>query len=357
MVGAGAVVGKIPSGLTIGLPTPPKGVGYFDAFMQLFPIAILISLLGFMEAIAIAKSMAAKTGQKLDPNQELIGQGLANIVGSFGQSYAVSGSFSRSSVNLQANAVSGMSSVVTSIVVAITLLCLTPLLYHLPQAVLAAVIMMAVFGLINVSGFVHAFKAKRSDGIISVISFVSTLYFAPHLADGIFVGVGLTFGVFIFKHLRPRVAFLSKSEDETLTIALKSGLKECDHIAVVRFDGSLIFTNATYLEDRVLEHIAEKKELRAVLVEASGINDLDASGEDALSVLVSTVRDSDREIYFCGVKEEVLSVMERTHLLEKIGEENIFPNSEQALNKIKEIIHGKGQCQSCPLKDFTPLKA
>ncbi len=358
MVGAGAVVGTIPDGLApFIIPKAPGDIGYFGAFMQLLPIAILISLLGFMEAIAIAKSMAAKTGQKLDPNQELIGQGLANIIGSFGQSYAVSGSFSRSSVNLQANAVSGISSVVTSLVVAITLIFFTPLLYHLPQAVLAAVIMMAVIGLVNVSGFVHAFKAKRSDGIISVISFVCTLYFAPHLGDGIFVGVGLTFAVFIFKNLRPRVAFLSRSKDESLKIALKSGLKECDHIAVVRFDGSLIFTNATYLEDRVLEHIAEMKELRAVLVESSGINDLDASGEDALSVLVDTVRDSDRDIYFCGVKEEVLSVMERTHLLEKIGEENIFPDSEEALHKIKNIIHGKGQCQSCPLKDFIPLEA
>ena len=131
--GGGAVVGDIPKGLPkIGIPNITVSV-----FLQLLPYAIIISLLGFMEAIAIAKAMAAKTGQRLDPNQELIGQGLSNILGSFGKSYPVSGSFSRSAVNLQAGAVSGLSSVITSLMVIITLLFFTPLLYHLPQAVLA----------------------------------------------------------------------------------------------------------------------------------------------------------------------------------------------------------------------------
>jgi SulP family sulfate permease len=356
LIGAGAVVGDIPKGLKVGIPKAPANSSYFGAFIQLLPFAIIISLLGFMEAIAIAKSMAAKTGQKLDPNQELIGQGLANIIGSFGQSYAVSGSFSRSAVNLQANAVTGVSSVVTSIMVAITLLFLTPLLFHLPQSVLAAVIMMAVIGLINTSGFVHAWKAKRSDGIISVIAFVSTLYFAPHLEEGIMVGVALTFGLFIYKHLRPRVALLSKAKDDTLRDAVGAGLKECDHIAVVRFDGSLIFTNATYLEDKVLQYIAEKSDLMHVLIASKGINDIDASGEDALSILIDTVRSSGREISFCGLKEEVLAVMERTHLIDKLGRENVYVNTRGALESIYKQIHSKGDCSDCPLKNYMPAK-
>ncbi len=356
MIGAGAVVGDIPKGLKIGVPKAPEGISYFAAFLQLLPFAIIISLLGFMEAIAIAKSMAAKTGQKLDPNQELIGQGLANIIGSFGQSYAVSGSFSRSAVNLQANAVTGVSSVVTSIMVALTLLFFTPLLYHLPQAVLAAVIMMAVIGLINTSGFIHAWKAKRSEGIISIISFVCTLYFAPHLEEGIMVGVALTFGLFIYKHLRPRVALLSKAKDDSLRDAVKSGLRECRHIAVVRFDGSLIFTNATYLEDKVLEYIAEKPELMHVLIASRGINDIDASGEDAISILIDTVRSSGRQISFCGLKEEVLAVMERTHLIDKLGRENIYPDSRAGLESIYKQIHSKGDCGDCPLKSYMPIE-
>ncbi len=359
MIGAGAVVGDIPKGLKISIPKAPKNSSYIAAFFQLLPFAVIISLLGFMEAIAIAKSMAAKTGQKLDPNQELIGQGLANIIGSFGQSYAVSGSFSRSAVNLQANAVTGVSSVVTSIMVAITLLFLTPLLYHLPQAVLASVIMMAVIGLVNTKGFVHAWKAKRSDGIISVITFVCTLYFAPHLEEGIMVGVGLTFALFIYKHLRPKVALLSKSKDNTLTEALTSNLPECDHIAVIRFDGALIFTNATYLEDKVLECIVKKPDLMHILIESSGINDLDASGEDALSTLVDTVRGSDRGISFCGVKEGVLAVLERTHLIDKIGRKNIYPTARHALQSIYKKIHETDSCGRCPLREYVtnPLPA
>ena len=356
MMGAGAIVGDIPKGLKVAIPKPPENSSYLAAFLQLLPFAVIISLLGFMEAIAIAKSMAAKTGQKLDPNQELIGQGLANIVGAFGQSYAVSGSFSRSAVNLQANAVSGVSSVVTSIMVGLTLLFFTPLLYHLPQAVLASVIMMAVIGLVNTAGFVHAWKAKRSDGVISVITFVCTLYFAPHLEEGIMVGVGLTFFLFIYKNLRPRVARLSKSRDDTLRDAVKAGLKECDHIAVIRFDGPLIFTNAGYLEDKVLECFSEKPDLRHVLIESSGINDIDASGEDALSTLVDTVRESGREISLCGIKEIVFNVMKRTHLLDKIGEENIYPTSRKALETIYKTIHEKGECQKCPLKDYMPAE-
>jgi len=353
MIGGGAVVGKIPEGLVFGVPKAPKDTSYFAAFIQLLPFAVIISLLGFMEAIAIAKSMAAKTGQKLDPNQELIGQGLANIVGAFGQSYSVSGSFSRSSVNLQANAVSGVSSVITSIVVGITLLFFTPLLFHLPQAVLASVIMMAVIGLVNVNGFVHAWKAKKSDGIISVIAFVCTLYFAPHLHYGIMVGVSLTFILFIYNNLRPRVALLSKAKDNTLRIAEREGLKECDHIAVVRFDGALIFTNATYLEDRVLHYITEKPDLKHILIAARGINDIDASGEDALSILVQTVRDSGRDISFCGLKEEVIDVLTRTHLIDKIGKENIYPNADAALSTITPKVHKEMKsCDACPLMKY-----
>ncbi|GAB6098001.1 hypothetical protein JCM14469_42550 [Desulfatiferula olefinivorans] len=359
MIGAGAVVGTIPKGLKLELPKTPAGnyrpAEYLAVILQLLPVAMIISLLGFMEAIAIAKAMAAKTGQKLDPNQELIGQGLANIIGAFGKSYAVSGSFSRSAVNLQANATSGVSAVITSLMVALTLLFFTPLLYHLPQAVLAAVIMMAVIGLINTSGFVHAWHAKRSDGVISVITFVCTLYFAPALEEGIMVGVLLTFLVFIYKNLRPRVAVLSKSQDQTLRSADKFGLKKCDHIAVVRFDGPLIFTNATYLEDKVLEYIVQKPDLKHVLIESSGINDVDASGEEALAILIQSLRESGRGISFSGLKEEVVAVFKRTHLYDKIGEENIYPSGEQALSSIYRQIHDKGECAACPLANYIPI--
>jgi sulfate permease, SulP family len=174
MTGGGAVVGNIPKGLP-SFSVPDINI---NVLAHLFPYAAIIALLGFMEAISIAKAMAAKTGQRLDPNQELIGQGLGNILGSIGKSYPTSGSFSRSAVNLASGAVTGFSSVFTSLAVVIVLIFFTPLLYHLPQSVLAAVIMMAVIGLINVSGFIHAWHAQWYDGAISIISASSVPWFS-----------------------------------------------------------------------------------------------------------------------------------------------------------------------------------
>ncbi len=168
LIGGGEVVGAVPRGL------PELSMPKFDLAIlpKLIIPAIIISILGFMEAISIAKELAARSGYRLDPNQELIGQGLANLAGSFYGSYPVSGSFSRSAVNFQAGARTGTSSIFTSFGVVITLLFCTPLLYYLPQAVLAAIIMMAVVGLLNIRDIKHAFIVSRSDGVISVVTFV-----------------------------------------------------------------------------------------------------------------------------------------------------------------------------------------
>jgi len=355
LMGGGAIVGKIPEGL------PKFTIPELTAksFMKLLPTAIIISLLGFMEAIAIAKAMAAKTGQKLDPNQELVGQGLANILGSIGSSYAVSGSFSRSAVNLQAGAVSGISSVVTSAVVVLTLLFFTPLLYHLPQATLAAVIMMAVIGLINVKGFVHSWKAQWYDGAISIITFLVTLYFAPHLDKGIMVGFALSMGVFLYKSMRPVVAELSMHEDKVMKSAEHYRLKGCRHISVVRFDGALFFANASYLDEQVAKFRTEHPDLRYILLDAKGINDMDASGEEALAMLVDRMRAAKLGFAMCGVKGQVMAVMERTQLLDKIGMDNLYPDTESAVADIVTKIHTntdlpeKG-CKNCPLTEYIP---
>ncbi|PHR24639.1 MAG: sodium-independent anion transporter [Desulfotalea sp.] len=354
-MGGGAVVGRIPE----GLPTFAVPDLNMKTFVKLFPTAIIISLLGFMEAIAIAKAMAAKTGQKLDPNQELIGQGLANMIGSIGSSYAVSGSFSRSAVNLQAGALSGISSVVTSVMVVITLLFFTPLLYHLPQAVLAAVIMMAVIGLVNIKGFVHAWKAQWYDGAISVLCFFVTLYFAPHLDKGIMVGVALSMVVFLYKSMRPVVATLSLTEDNVLKSAEDYRLKGCRHISVVRFDGALFFANASYLDEQVLKFRTEQPDLRYILLDARGINDMDASGEEALEMLCKRIRSADIGFAMCGVKMQVLDVMERTGLIEEVGRQHMFPDSKAAVAALVKRIHNgtdlpKAGCNNCPLTKYIP---
>ncbi len=350
MTGGGAVVGTIPEGLPkLALPEVDIRMAY-----RLFLVAVIISILGFMEAISIAKAMAARTHQRLDPDRELIGQGLANIVGCMGQSYAVSGSFSRSAVNLQAGARTGMSNVFSSAVVVIVLLFFTPLLYNLPQAVLAAIIMMAVIGLLNVEGFVHAWKAQPFDGFTGVASFVATLAFAPHLEWGIALGVVLSLGAYLYRTMKPPVPELSLHPDGSLRDAGRHQLRRCKYIAAIRFDGPLNFANTSYLEDKVLELVADMPELRHVLIVAHGINEIDASGEDMLRLLVERLRGAGYDVSFSGLKEEVQDALTRTGLQERIGEQNMFPTQALAVAAIYAKSHVNSTETDCPLQPMRP---
>ncbi len=347
MSGGGDVVGSIPKGLpALAVPTIE-----WKVMGKLLGAAVIISLLGFMEAISIAKAISVKTGQRVDANQELIGQGLANILGAVGRSYPVSGSFSRSAVNFQAGATTGVSSAVTSLMVAIVLLFFTPLLFHLPQSVLAAVIMLAVLGLVNVSGFVHAFRAKRADGVISVISFVCTLAFAPHLDRGILIGVGLSVALFLYEYMRPRVTFVARHPDGSFRDIERWGLGQCRHVLAVRFYGKLFFANTAALEKRLLEAVGTRPELRHVIIVGNGISDIDASGEETLDQLVDELRDRGLEVSFSGLRDPVLDVMARTRLLEKIGEDNIYPNLDTATRTLCGRVHAETGAHSCALLD------
>jgi len=350
MNGGGNVVGSIPQGL------PSFVLPKFDsvAILQLFSAAITISLLGFMEAISIAKAMATKTRQKLDANQELIGQGLANIAGSLSLSYPTSGSFSRSAVNINAGAITGFSSVVTSAIVIITLLWLTPLLYHLPQATLAAVIMMAVVGLINVKAIQHAWKAHRQDGTVAIVSFVLTLAFAPHLDKGILIGAGLALMLYLYRTMQPRVAVLARHPDGTLRDAEMFGLDTCKNITMIRFDGSLYFANTSYFEDKIQERVATKPDLKYVIVLADGINQVDATGEEMLSHLSERLHAAGIEILFAGLKKQVMDVFQRTGLYQSLGAERFFRTEEQALDHVWEKL-GNHHEVDCPLNIVCPV--
>jgi SulP family sulfate permease len=350
LVGGGAVVGTVPEGLpSVRVPSLDWSV-----MGRLFMMAMIISLLGFVEAISIAKAMAARTQQRLDPNQELIGQGLGNILGCMMQSYPVSGSFSRSAVNLQAGAITGLSNVVCCAVVALVLLFVTPLLYHLPQPVLAAIIMMAVIGLLNVRGFIHAWKAQRFDGLVVLITFVATLYFAPHLEWGIALGVGLSLARYLHATMRPPVADLSLHRDGALRDANRHHLRRCRHIAAIRFDGPLNFANTSYLEDKVMERVVDLPQLRHVLLAAHGINEIDASGEELLGKLVVQLRKSGYDVSFSGLKDNVLDVLERTGLAETIGKDHMYPTQQVALDAIHAKAHENSLEEICPLVTVVP---
>jgi SulP family sulfate permease len=335
LVGGGEVVGGIPEGLpSVSLPTFS-----LDMFGSLLSAALVISLVGFMEAISIAKAIAAKTKQRLDPNQELIGQGLANVVGSMTHAFPVSGSFSRSAVNMNSGAKTGMSSVITALFVLITLLFLTPLLYHLPQAVLAAIIIMAVIGLVNFGAVKHAWQASRHDGIAAIVTFLATLAFAPHLDNGIMVGAGLALGLYLYRTMKPRVAILGRYSDGTLRdLSSHPGLPTSPHLVAVRFDGSLYFANVAYFEDAMLEAVAQHPEARYALVVADGINQLDASGEEVIHHLVDRLKQSGITLVFSGMKKQVLDVMRATGLYDAIGGNNIFPTEDHAIAAIYERL-------------------
>lgn len=348
LVGGGEVVGEVPEGLP-AFQMPSLGL---DALGALLTTAIVISLVGFMEAISIAKALATKAKQKVDPNQELIGQGLANIAGGLTQAFPVSGSFSRSAVNFNAGARSGLAAVITALFVLLTLLFLTPLLYHLPQAVLAGIIIMAVIGLVNFTAIKHAWHASRHDGIAAIVTFAATLLVAPHLDKGIMIGAGLAILLYLYRTMEPRVAQLGRFSDGTLRdIKVNPNLPTSPHIIAMRFDGSLYFANVAYFEDTILEAAAAKPDAEYLLVVGDAINQLDASGEEVVHHLVQRLRDSGTQIVFSGLKKQVLDVMRATGLMALIGQENIFATENQAIAAIYERLGERGADDLfCPLR-------
>ncbi|VAW51654.1 Sulfate permease [hydrothermal vent metagenome] len=343
----GTVVGSIPEGLP-GFAMPSFSL---DVFSELFIGAVIIAMVGFMEAISIAKAMAAKSKDRIDPNQELMGQGLGNIMGSFFQAYPASGSFSRSAVNFNAGAKTGFSSVVTAIIVVITLLFLTPLLYHLPKATLAAVVIMAVFGLINVKAIKHIWVANKHDGIASIVTFAATIGSAPKLDHGILIGAVLAITLYLYRTMKPRVAVLGRFKDGTLRdIEINKELPTDKNIIAVRFDGSLYFANVSYFEDAMLKAVATYPDAKYLLVVGDAINEIDASGEEVLHHLVDSLHSSGITVIFSGLKRQILQVMMATELIDVIGQQNIFANEDFALDAIYERLEVDAAGEVCVLK-------
>jgi len=332
LIGGGDVVGKIPSGLP-AFRIPPLSL---DAMMSLLSAAFIIALVAFMESISMAKALAAQTKQRLDPNQELIGQGLANIGGAFFQAYPACGSFTGSAINLQAGAKTGFAMVFNGLFVAVTLLFLTDYLYHLPKATLAVIILLAVTSLITPKALKHTWQASKFDGIVALTTFVITLIAAPHLDKGILIGAGLAIILYLYRTMKPRVAQLGRFPDGTLRdIKVNPTLPTSPHIIAMRFDGSLYFANVAHFEDAVLELVAAKPNAKYLLVVGDAINQLDASGEEVVHHLVERLREGGMEVVFSGLKKQILDVMRSTGLFDKISQANIFATEDQAIAAIQ----------------------
>jgi SulP family sulfate permease len=331
--GGGAVVGTIPSGLP-GFSIPMIDLGIIT---DLFAVAFIMAMIGFMEATSISRALAAKTREKLKPNQELIGQGLANIVGSFFQSYTVSGSFSRSAVAARVGAQTGFYAVISAFAVLFVILFLTEYLYHLPKAVLAAIVMSAVFGLIDFKSMLHSWKVRRTDGIVSVLTFVTTLIMAPKLANGVLVGVAFTVFLFLAGTMKPRSEVLGRNAKGSLVGAISHDVAPIsENFVVMRFDGSLVFINAAHFEQAVLKSLSEFPNARAILIIGHSINRVDASGVEKLRALNRDLQAAGITLVLAGLKKQVVEALERANLQQDLGEENIIPSTATAIKILEE---------------------
>jgi SulP family sulfate permease len=339
LMGGGDVVGNIPAGLPgFRLPTLT-----LDALLSLLSAAFIVALVAFMESISMAKAMAAQSKQKIDPNQELIGQGIANLGGAFFQSYPACGSFTGSAINLQAGARTGLAMVFNGLFVGVTLLFLTPYLYHLPKAVLAVIILLAVTSLITPAALKHTWQASRMDFAAATVTFLATLAFAPHLDKGIMIGAALAIMLHLYRTMTPRVAILGRHPDGTLRDAHLYGLPTSKVVTAVRFDGRLYFANVSYFEDAVLNAVAENPEAPYLLIVGDGINDIDASGEEVIHHLVDRLNENGVVVLFSGLKKQVTDVMKATGLWQAIGEKRFFITAEQAIDHVYARAENAGE--------------
>jgi MFS superfamily sulfate permease-like transporter len=339
----GAVVGNIPEGLpSLEVPTMQ-----WDLALALLPAALVMALIGFMEATSISKAIATTTGERVDTSKELIGQGLANIAGSFFGSYTVSGSFSRSAVAARTGAKTGLFAIISALAVVLVLLFFTPYLYHLPQAVLAVIVMMAVFSLIRIKPLVAAWKVDRVSAVIGVITFFATLLMAPSIADGILLGVALTVLHYLIRIMKPRAEIVARKADGTLGGIRAHKLEPMsDNFVPVRFDGSLSFINVAYFEDIILEAHSEFPNAKAILVVGSGINEIDASGEEKVREIAKRLRDVGVTLMFSSLKHQVWQLFRESGLVDELGKEVFFADKATALKTLCERYGGSHCAES-----------
>ena len=330
------IVGTVPQGLP-SFELPAFSWGTTGALM---PIALTIALVSFMESIAVAKAIQAKhKNYKVIPNQELIALGLANVGGSFFQAYPTTGGFSRTAVNDQAGARTGLAAIISAALILLTLLFLTPLFYYLPQAILASVIMVAVFGLIDIKEAVHLWHANRTDFFMLIVTFLATLSLG--IEQGIGVGVVLSLVMVIFRTTRPHIAVLGKVPGTPYyrNIERFEKVEQRPDLLILRFDAQLYFANVNFFKDTLAELVQRKgKALKAVIINGESINNIDSSAAHALEEVTDDLHRQGIGLLFTGVKGPVRDAMARAHLTEKIGEENFYLSIQHAVEAVDQPV-------------------
>ncbi len=327
------IVKTIPSGLP-SFSFPELDISQIK---ELIPIALTLVMVGYLETISIGKSLEAKQDEyKIRPNQELIALGLSNMIGSWFKAYPSTSSFSRSAINQESGATTGMSSLVSVLMVVITLLFLTPLFYHLPTTVLAAIIIVAVFGLVNIKEAIFLWKANNLDFWLLVATFFSTLLFG--IEYGIVIGVGLSLIILIFRTSRPYVTELGKVPDSDF-YKNKERFSEVildNEILVFRFDAQLFYANASYFIE-TLELMAEEKsdDLKLIVLDAESINRVDSTGVEMLKERIRYYQKKGILFYFAGVKGPVRDHLFRGKILDLITLDHFYMRVNGAVNYYK----------------------
>lgn len=309
------IVGEVPRGLP-GLTLPHVDLATAE---KLLPSAFVIALVAFMEAIAVAKVYATKNRYTVDPNQELKGLGAANVVAALTGGYSVTGGFSRTAVNAQAGANTPLASLVTAGLIAVALLTITPLFYFLPKAVLAAIVMVAVFGLIDLKTPLKLARTHPVDAGLLGLTFLATLTLG--IEQGIGVGVAASLGVFVLRSTRPHTAVLGRlpGSDVYRNVDRYPEAEIDPEVVALRIDASFYFGNAAFLKERIEGLAAAPKPPRAVVIDASSVNYIDASGAEALDDIARTLEAAHVRLVLAGVKGPVHDVLCRTGLIERLG--------------------------------------
>ncbi len=341
----GAVVGAVPAGLP-GFSLPPLRP---ELIAALLPAAFVVAMVSFMEAASSAKLICGRTRQPWNQDQELVGQGLGKLAAAFTGGLPVSASFSRSALNYANEARTGLSSLVTAAFVLAALLWFTPLLWHLPKPVLAAIILQAVAGLIDTGVMRRAWRASRDDGAAAAVTFLATLAFAPNIQNGVFTGLILSLALLVYRGMRPRVALLGLHEDGTYRDRERFGLPHPHpRLVILRFDGPLSFVTAATFEDAMLGAARAQESVRVVLVSAAGINAIDATGLHTLASLVERFHGQGQTIAFCGLKKQVIDAMERDGVWARIGTHSNYRTEHQALDALQPALAAAGPAASAP---------
>jgi sulfate permease, SulP family len=323
------IVGEVPAGL------PPLSMPSFspDVLTALLPAALTISLVGYMESISVAKALASKRRQKVDADQELVALGAANLAAAFSSGYPVTGGFSRSSVNFSAGANSGLASIITAGLIALTVLLLTPFFYYLPNTVLAAIIIVAVIGLIDLRTLRHVWRYNKADAASLLATFGAVLVLG--VDAGILVGVAASLALYLWRTSRPHMAVVGRVGDsEHFRNVLRHDVQTCPHVVAVRVDESLYFANTAYLEDRLLGMVAERPEVRHLLLICGAVNFIDASALETLEAMLQELRDAGADLWLAEVKGPVMDRLLAIGFIDQLGHDHVFLSTHQAMNAL-----------------------